>query len=79
MPLTPGLRPLVLDVRGLPSDVLTVDALARLQLEARRCGCCVAVHAAPELVQLLAFLGLSDVLPALSRVSGRGHGEMIVP
>ena len=76
---TPGLRPLVLDVRGLPPHVPTVDVLARMQLEARRCGCCVALRAAPELVELLAFLGLADVFPALPRVSGPGDGEMIVP
>jgi ABC-type transporter Mla MlaB component len=52
------------DVRGVEPDAVTVDALARLQLGARRHGCQVRLrHASHELRELLAFLGLSDVLP----------------
>jgi ABC-type transporter Mla MlaB component len=52
------------DVRGVPADAVTVDALARLQLAARRAGCQVRLRgASDELVRLLAFLGLRDVLP----------------
>lgn len=46
------------------ADVCTVGALAGLQLTARRLGRQVRLrHASPELQELLAFLGLSDVLP----------------
>ncbi len=52
------------DVSGVGVDAVTVDALARLQLAARRHGCHVRLrNASADLVQLVAFLGLSDVLP----------------
>ena len=52
------------DVHGVPADAVTADALARLQLAARRRGCQVRLrNASPELVRLLAFMGLGDVLP----------------
>ena len=52
------------DVSGVPPDAVTVDALARLQLAARRHGCQVRLcHASSELLELLAFMGLADVLP----------------
>lgn len=52
------------DVRGLPSDCVTIDALARLQLAARRHGCRVRLRrASDELLELVAFMGLKDVLP----------------
>jgi ABC-type transporter Mla MlaB component len=52
------------DVRGVVADAATVDALARLQLAARRAGCQVRLRgASDELVRLLAFLGLRDVIP----------------
>jgi ABC-type transporter Mla MlaB component len=52
------------DVGGVPADAVTVDALARLQLAARRYGCRVLlVNAARELRELVAFMGLQDVLP----------------
>ncbi len=52
------------DVRGIEPDAVTVDALARLQLAARRHGCRVWLrHASDELRELVAFMGLSDVLP----------------
>ena len=55
---------LVCDVADAPSDAVTVDALARLQLAARRAGCRVRLRdASTELVQLVAFMGLEDVLP----------------
>ncbi|HEY7206849.1 MAG TPA: STAS domain-containing protein [Gaiellaceae bacterium] len=51
------------DVGGVPSDAVTVDALARLELGARRHGCRVRlVHASPELRELVEFMGLTDVL-----------------
>ena len=52
------------DVSGVPADAVTVDALARLQLAARRCGCTVRLRkASGELLDLVAFLGLENVLP----------------
>ena len=52
------------DVRGIDPDCVTVDALARLQLAARRHGCQVRLrHSSPELLELVAFMGLHDVLP----------------
>jgi ABC-type transporter Mla MlaB component len=54
----------VCDVRGVRSDAVAVDALARLQLAARRSGCRVRLrHPSDELRELLAFVGLRDVLP----------------
>ena len=51
------------DVRGVEPDAVTVDALARLQLAARGYGCKVRLrHASDELTQLVAFMGLDDVL-----------------
>ncbi len=53
----------VCDVRGVEVDAVTVDALARLQLAARRQGCRVLLaHAGRELIDLVAFMGLGDVL-----------------
>ena len=52
------------DVEGVAPDAVTVDALARLQLAARRHGCRVHLQrASDELLELLAFMGLCDVLP----------------
>jgi ABC-type transporter Mla MlaB component len=52
------------DVSGVDPDAVTVDALARLQLAAGRHGCQVRLrHASSELLELLAFMGLADVLP----------------
>ena len=54
----------VCDVRGVEPDAVTVDALARLQLAARRHGCRVRLrNASEELLELLAFMALRDVLP----------------
>jgi ABC-type transporter Mla MlaB component len=51
------------DVAGVEPDAVTVDALARLQLGARRNGCRVRLrNASPELRALVTFMGLSDVL-----------------
>lgn len=63
----------VLDVRGLlEPDLATVDALARMALVARRRNCGIEVrHAATELRELLAFAGLTGVLPC-ARERGAG-------
>ena len=51
------------DVGTVRPDAVTVDALARLQLAARRFGCQVRlVNASSELRTVVAFMGLADVL-----------------
>jgi STAS domain len=54
----------VCQVDGVAADLLVVDALARLQLVARRRGRRVRLSgASAELRELLSFMGLEDVLP----------------
>jgi ABC-type transporter Mla MlaB component len=54
----------ICDVTGVEPDAVTVDALARLQLAARRHGRQVRLrNASSELQALVAFMGLRDVLP----------------
>ncbi len=51
------------DVADVPPDAVTVDALARLQMAARRTGCSIRLrNTSPELRELVAFMGLSDVV-----------------
>jgi len=51
------------DVRGVEPDAVAVDALARLQLAARRHGCAIRLRgASPDLRALVALMGLDDVL-----------------
>ena len=51
------------DVAGVAADAVTVDALARLQLAARRHRCPIRlVGASAGLIDLVAFMGLQDVL-----------------
>jgi hypothetical protein len=60
---TPRLSMLPCDVGALAPDVLTVEALARLQLEARRRGHEIVLRGASDaLVDLLELCGLRDVL-----------------
>ena len=55
---------MVCDVCGIDTNAVTVDALARLQLAARRHGGQVMLRGASEdLRELVAFMGLQDVLP----------------
>jgi ABC-type transporter Mla MlaB component len=52
------------DVTGVAPDAVGVDALARLQLAARRRGCCVCLeNASDELRDLVELMGLTHVLP----------------
>jgi ABC-type transporter Mla MlaB component len=52
------------DVSGVEPDAVTVDALARLQLAARRHACQVRLrNASSELLDLVTFMGLNNVLP----------------
>ncbi|MBV9809162.1 MAG: STAS domain-containing protein [Solirubrobacterales bacterium] len=53
----------VCDVTGVAADAVSVDALARLGLAARRHRCRIEFrHASAELRDLIAFMGLEDVL-----------------
>jgi hypothetical protein len=48
---------------ALEPDLGTIDALARLQLVARRYGCrIVVVHPDPALVELIELAGLGEIL-----------------
>ncbi|MGH3115629.1 MAG: STAS domain-containing protein [Gaiellales bacterium] len=61
---TSGAAVALCDVSGVEPDAVTVDALARLQLAAQRHGCQVRLRSASTvLLELLAFMGLRDVLP----------------
>ena len=53
----------VCDVQGVEPDAVTVEALARLQLAARRRGCVVRLQgASAPLRELVDLMGLTDVL-----------------
>ena len=59
----------VCDLSGARPTAATVDSLARLALLLRREGSRLVLrHASLELVELIAFMGLSDVL----RIDSRG-------
>jgi ABC-type transporter Mla MlaB component len=60
-----GVPVLVCDIADVVDpDVGAIDALARLQLAARRRGCTIELrHACPEVRALLALTGLADVVP----------------
>ena len=54
------------DVSRLDPSAVTVEALARLQLAARRSGCEVRLRRpSNELRELVDFMGLADVLPQM--------------
>ena len=56
------------DVSGVVPDAVCIDALARLQLAARRRGCRVRLeNASPPLLGLVELMGLTHVLPADDR------------
>ena len=56
---------LICDVSEVQIDAVAVEALARLQLGARRHGCTVRLLSAPrELIDLVSFMGLGDVIAA---------------
>ena len=62
-------EPLVCDAAWLVRpDCATVEALARLQLEARRVDRQICLrNAPPQLVELVTLAGLADVLPCEER------------
>jgi ABC-type transporter Mla MlaB component len=52
------------DVAGVEPDAVTVEAVARLQLAARRRGCEVRLYNASDaLRELVELMGLTNVLP----------------
>lgn len=68
--LTGGDGVVVCDVHGVEPNAATVDALARLQLAARRRGREVRLrHASDALLDLVELMGLTHVLPD----ERRGH------
>ena len=70
------LPPIDCDVSALThADELALDALVRLQLTARRLGRSLRLcNASPQLVDLLALLGLTDVLPVVDPDCGVTSG-----
>ena len=69
---------LVCGVDGVAPNAVTVDALARLQLAARRCRCRILLRgASPQLLELVAFMGLADVIPEQPHVSAGNPREML--
>jgi hypothetical protein len=57
-------RTLPVEVAALNADAVTLDALARLQLAARRCGFELRLRgSSSELRELIGFAGLNEVLP----------------
>ena len=54
------------DARSLPADLAAVDALARLQLAARRRGCTLLLTGASDALRaLIDLVGLADALPGV--------------
>ncbi len=69
---------IICDVERMAPDAVTVEALARLQLTARRLGRDIRIcRASRRLRDLVAFVGLSDVLPlsALPAGSAEAGGQ----
>lgn len=59
----------VCDVRGVEPDAVTVDALCRLQVAAKRLGCQVRLRNASErLLELVAFMGLTEIVAEWDRL-----------
>ncbi len=72
------MRTIVCDLRGVAADCVTVDALARIHLAARRAGVDLDVrHASPELKELLVFTGLSGVLGVEPRREAEEREELL--
>jgi len=54
----------ICDVGSVGVDAVTIDAVARLQVAARRHACEIRLCGAPpELLGLVSFMGLTNVLP----------------
>ena len=66
------------DLRGVAADCVTVDALARLHLAAKRAGVDLDVrHASRELKELIVFTGLSGVLGVDSRRQAEEREDLL--
>jgi hypothetical protein len=64
-PPRPDVKVVEYDVRGIRPDAVTVAVLARLELNARRNGCTLELrNASAELLDVVAFMGLGEVLKA---------------
>jgi ABC-type transporter Mla MlaB component len=62
----------ICDVAGVGVDAVTVDALARLQLGAGRHDCVVRLrNASSELLDLVAFMGLENVVATEDELGDR--------
>ena len=60
-----GVEMVLARLDGQPPDLALLDALARLQLAARRCGRSIRLRdPCPELCGLLELVGLTDVIEA---------------
>jgi anti-anti-sigma regulatory factor len=63
IPSISAMRTIVCDLRGVAADCVTVDALARFHLAAKRAGVELRLrHASAELNELLVLTGLNEVL-----------------
>ena len=63
---------IVCDARAIAPDIHAIDALARLQLAARRLGMEIRLqHASHDLQELIGFAGLREAL----RVEASGQAE----
>jgi hypothetical protein len=61
--MTTPAKTIVCDVGAVASSAATIDALARIQLNARRLGLELRLrHASSELEELIDFAGLTEVL-----------------
>ena len=61
-------------------DLGAVNALARMQLQARREGCTVWLrHACPDLIELLELVGLLQVIRQAEGLEQGGVEEVVVP
>lgn len=61
-------------------DLGAVNALARMQLQARREGCTVWLrHACPDLIELLELVGLLQVIRQTEGLEQGGVEEVVVP
>jgi anti-anti-sigma regulatory factor len=58
-----GMHALVCDLSGVQPSAATIEALARLAVALRRQGSRLCLsHASPELIELIEFMGLAEVL-----------------
>lgn len=67
---------IAVDVTGVTADAVSVDALARLRLAARRHGCRVVLRGTgPDLRELICLMGLDQVLVSPAEAEARTEGK----